>query len=380
MFARLWKLAVRIAGAALVVLGLLLIIELLRAYQTLHTVHPYAAYAFGVVLAAVVVWLCVRLLGGWRVRPRPLKCPNVGDLDDADLADLRRYGRYLTRYLRRLGHNRALSPERRGEATTAAIRLRAGLRACRDRDAAETLLKEAEADAVEPLLAELDALAEREIRDCVVQVMVGVAVSPWDALDLLIVVYRTGGMIPRITQIYNSRPSIREQWTVFADTVRIVGMIKFARLTGALLRNTARLPLAGRILEPMVQAVGAGVITSAAGHAAKHRCRAFRGWSRQEEAQRLAGRIGQYLADCSRAAWENVAPILRAQVAEASAATWSRLRESLDAAVGATARTAEAYVRTAGAGAQSVSRTGRGAWRRGRRFVGRIFGRGGDRT
>lgn len=380
MFARLWKLTVRIAGAALVVLGLLLIIELLRAYQTLHAAHPYAAYAFVVVIAGLIVWLAVRLLGGWRMRPRPLRCPDVGDLDQAELADLQRYGRYLTRYLRRLGHNRALSPERRGEATTGALHLRSGLRASRDREAAAAVLQRTESASVEPLLAELDALADREIRDCVVQVMIGVAVSPWDALDLLIVVYRTGGMIPRITQIYNSRPSFREQWTVFADTLRIVGMIKFARLTGALMRNTARLPVAGRVLEPMVQAVGAGVITSAAGHAAKHRCRAFRAWNRQEEAQRLAGRIGQYLSDCSRSAWENVAPILRAQVVGASAATWGRLRESLDAAVGMTARTAETYVRNVNSATQGVSRRGRGVWTRGRRFARSFFGRRGGRT
>jgi hypothetical protein len=67
-------------------------------------------------------------------------------------------------------------------------------------------------------------------------------------------------------------------------------------------RAVRDVPLAGRVAEALTQAVGAGVLTSAAGHAAKQRCRAFRGWNRDEAARALAARLGDFLADCWRIA------------------------------------------------------------------------------
>lgn len=303
LWRKVWRILLAVAG----VLTLLLAIELIRAYQTLRDVHPWVGYAFLVALAAGLIWLLGRLLGGWRIRPRTLKCPDVGDLDAAQMPALRRYGRYLAKYLSRLGANGSLDESQRDQARQAADALRESMPRCASREELAQRLRSAEAEHVEELLARLDEQAESEISECVRDVMIAVAASPWPLVDALIVLYRNGSMVSRITHIYNSRPALREQVSVFTDTVRIVATIKLAHLMRNLLEKAVRgVPLAGRIAEALTQAVGAGVLTSAAGHAAKDRCRAFRGWDRQQAAQDLTARLGDFLADCWRVASESL--------------------------------------------------------------------------
>ena len=350
--------------------------ELLRAYQTLHELHPIVGYAFAGVAGVCVIWSVGRLLGGWAIRPRTLHPPEVDDLDQADLRTLVRYGRYLIRYLRRLSRNEQLGEQQRRGAAEAADRVSAELRERGGRDRVLALLKATEADEIEPLLSELDSLAEQEVRECVLHVMIGVAASPWDAIDLLIVLYRNGGMIARITQVYNSFPPLRERLLVFVDTLRMVLMIKFASLTGTIVKNSKGIPLLGRVLKPLMQAVGSGVLTSVAGHAAMQRCRAFRGWNRQEAAKRLDGMGKQYLRDCWGAAVEHTLPILREKLSDIPSAAWTKIREGFGAAIDATAGAADSFVRKpVAAGVDTIANGGRYAYLRTRLSVRRVFRR-----
>jgi uncharacterized membrane protein YcjF (UPF0283 family) len=307
MFDRILKTISRAITIAAAVLTFLLAMELIRAYQTLYGLHPWAGYAFAAVVAAGVFWLVGRLMGGWRYRPRTLKCPVAGDLDQADAAGLRRYGKYLGKYLSRLSINESLTDAQRGLAAAAAAELPARVRGCRDADELRHVLRQAESEQIEPLLADLDAKSESEISQCVRDVMIGVAASPWPLVDALIVLYRNGSMVSRVTHIYNSRPAVREQLSILVDTVRLVATVKLAHMMRKILERAVRdVPLAGRIAEALTQAVGAGVLTSAAGHAAKHRCRAFRGWNREEAVRDLRARLGDFLADCWRVASETL--------------------------------------------------------------------------
>ncbi len=342
MWERFWRQVRRAVTAGAVVLSFLLLMELLRAYQTLDDLHPWAGYAFLIALAAGVVWVIGRLLGGWRYRPRTLTPPDIEDLDTAGKRDLRRYGRYLRKFLRRLAINEALSDEQRQAAAAAAERLPEALGDCRTPEATRAALRAAEAEGVLPPLAVLDAEAEEEIGTSVRDVMVAVAASPWPLIDAAIVLYRTGGMVARITHIYNSRPSIREQLTIFADVARLVATIKLAHMMRKLLERTVRdVPLAGRVAEALTQAVGAGVLTSAAGHAAKHRCRAFRGWDRQEAARHLRARLGDFLNDCWRVASETLMGPLGALYHRSMDGLGSAFKRAVDA----TREVADTFVR-----------------------------------
>lgn len=372
MIDQLGKKVWRVATIVAAVLTFLLAIELIRAYQTLRDVHPYVGYVFLAVLAGGLAWLCGRLMGGWRYRPHTLRCPDVGDLDLAEAPALRRYAAYICKYLLRLGVNESLSQERRDQARQAAQDLAAGCRhAAGRRDELAALIRTAEGRQVEPLLADLDALAEQEIGTCVRDVMVAVAASPWPLVDALIVLYRNGSMVCHVTHIYNSRPALREQLSIFRDTVRIVATIKLAHMMRKVLERTLRdVPLAGRIAEALAQAVGAGVLTSAAGHAAKHRCRAFRGWDRDEAAADLKAHLGNFLADCWRVASDTLLGPLGRLYHRSAVAVAGAFKSALDATAGA----ADTFVRRpVAAGGRSVAATVR-------RTAGKWFRRRGDES
>lgn len=366
MFDRIFKTISKAVTVVAVIVSFLLVMELLRAYQTLRDLHRWAGYAFVGVVAVGVVWLLGRLMGGWRYRPRTLKCPDVGDLDDADAANLRRYGKYLRKYLARLSTNESLSDQQRNQAQAGAAELPALMRNCGAADEFRETLRKAETEHVEPLLAELDAKCESEIGQCVRDVMIGVAASPWPLIDALIVIYRNGSMISRITHIYNSRPAIREQLSVFADTVRLVATVKLVHMMRKIFERAVRdVPLAGRIAEALTQAVGAGVLTSAAGHAAKYRCRAFRGWNREEAIRDLRARLGDFLSDCWRVASET----LMGPLGKLYQSSIDGLNTAFKKAVDATVGVADTFV------AKPVVAGGRGVARGVRWSFGRIFRR-----
>ena len=234
------------------------------------------------------------------------------------------------------------------------------------------LLRTVEAERIEPLLATLDAKADREVSDCVRDVMVAVAASPWPLIDAIVVIYRNGGMVSRITHVYNSRPALREQMSIFADVVRIVATIKLASMMRNILERAVRdVPLAGRIAEAITQAVGAGVLTSAAGHAAKFRCRAFRGWDREEAARNLRAHLGNFLNDCWAIARDLVlGPV--GKLYQVSADAVRALGNGFKKAIEATGSVAETFVR------KPVTVGGRHVARGVRRSTRWLFGRRGQ--
>jgi len=66
MFDRIFKTISKIVTVVAVIVSFLLAMELIRAYQTLRDLHPWAGYAFVGLLVVGLVWLVGRLMGGWR--------------------------------------------------------------------------------------------------------------------------------------------------------------------------------------------------------------------------------------------------------------------------------------------------------------------------
>ena len=102
MLKTIWKLI----RTAVVVVGVLLIffavLEILRAYQTLYNFHPIAGYCFLAVVLGLLVWLVVYVWGNMAVFPKPLKAPAIVDFQNANDRQLKKYTRYLCRYIQRL--------------------------------------------------------------------------------------------------------------------------------------------------------------------------------------------------------------------------------------------------------------------------------------
>ncbi len=109
---RTWWKIIRLTVLAIgVLLSFFAVIEVLRAYQTLYELHPAAAFVFLGVLVCGTVWIIGYLVVTLASRPAVLIPPPISDANSATNRELRRYGKYLTKYIRRLSYNDALSIE-----------------------------------------------------------------------------------------------------------------------------------------------------------------------------------------------------------------------------------------------------------------------------
>lgn len=328
-----WKI-IRLAVLAIgVLLSFFAVIEVLRAYQTLYEFHRAAAFVFLGVLVCGTVWIIGCLVVTLASRPSVLIPPPISDANSATNRELRRYGKYLTKYIGRLScnDNDALSTEDKDKAKEGMVELALALDTGNNKEALFIAVEKAEEQVIKPILAKLNEEADRQIRNCVRDVMMGVTVSPYKAADLIIVLYRNLVMVIRIVRIYNSRPRFREQLRIFADTIKVAATVNYINIGKSLLEGLgSKLPVIGQYTDDIAQGIGAGLMTSVAGHAAMERCRAFKGWHEEEAKHNLRNLVSGFYADVRDIFWKDILPEITKLVGEVSKETLKKIRSALD--------------------------------------------------
>lgn len=297
MLKTIWNLV----RTGVIVFGVLLsffaILEVLRAYQTLYNFHPAAAYVFLALIAGVFGWLIFYVWSNLAVFPKALKAPQISDFENATDRQLRKYVRYLGCMMQRMADNQNLSDSHRGGINDWITRLE-GSYAASDRTAYLELIKDVEQDHIQPMLKELDELAARQVRDSMRDIMIGVTLSPYKSADLMIVLYRNIVMVVRIVKVYRVRPALSEQVRIFSDIINVIATVNYINMGKNLIEGLgSRVPGIGRFVDDIAQGVGAGFMTTIAGHAAMARCRAFRGWNETEAKKHLLSHVGDFYND-----------------------------------------------------------------------------------
>jgi len=180
---------------------------------------------------------------------------------------------------------------------------------------------------------------------------------------------------------------LREQLHILRDVGAIVATVNFLNYGSKLLQNLAEtvLPVLGRFTDDLAQGVGAGLLTSVAGHATIDRCRAFRGWNEAEAKETLRSKLKDFAADLKDVVTTDLFAKIRKPVeaqtpwSSASPETMSRVREGLATALDDTAAVMDTFVRrpvvVAGQGVAAAGKasgrfvgsvtvgTGRAVWR-----------------
>ncbi len=365
MFKEIWTLVRRIALVLALFLILFVLAELARTFLLFHRLHPIAGYLFaGLTLAAGVATLFY-LTDGLRVHPPVLVPPALPE--PPGHKDMRRYCEYLIRYLDRLSENANLPDDQRRAARERAADIEDVLRAHPLNDDLVRAIDQAEKEVIVPLLGQLDEKASREVRLCVRDVMLGVILSPYASIDLLIVIYRNAAMVLKIVQVYRSRPGAREQLLILRDIFLVVATVNFLNISRKLIESLfAHIPVIGRVVDDIGQGMGAGLLTSVAGHAAIGRCSAFRGWSREEEVRSLGTHMAGFLADVRDLFTKDLLGELKGRIrSEAPPGVtdepgfWETLNHGISTAVDATAKALDSIVlKPAVAGAQGIASAG----------------------
>jgi uncharacterized membrane protein YcjF (UPF0283 family) len=366
------KTAWKLLRTAIIVIGVLLsffaVLEVLRAYQTLYVFHPWAAYVFLAVVLGLLVWLAAYVWINLAAFPRPLNPPRIADVQNATDRQLKKYLRYLRRFLLRLSANGLLNESRRAALTEAAARLEMSPPA--DRPGMLALIRSMEDDRIRPALDALDELASRQVRDSMRDIMLFVTLSPYKSSDLLIVLYRNLMMLVRIVRVYRVRPALTEQLRIFSDIVNVIATVNYINMGKNLIEGLgSRVPGVGRFIDDIAQGIGAGFMTTVAGHAAMDRCRAFRGWNEVEAKRHMLSQVGDFYTDVKDIFFKDVWGSLRSRagvtvgearekVADALDETGSALDDFIRQPIKAVYTAGQSVVDFSAAGAAAVRDTG----------------------
>jgi len=261
------------------------------------------------------------------------------DTEALDPVEWRAYGRYLTRVMKRLSVNEELPDDQRQELTQGIDPLRRVLKEKTETDALSRAAATSESEIIQPAIDYLNDLADGEVRRCVRDVMLGVTLSPWRSVDLFVVIYRNMGMVLRVISIYSARPRIREQMMVLRDVLAVVATVNYLNYGSRLSQNLlSSVPGLGRFTDDVAQGVGAGLLTSVAGHSAVDRCRAFRGWNREKAQRTVAGTLQAFMADIKGIMLDQILPHLNLEFVD-------RIKQGISAAIDETAKATDFIIR-----------------------------------
>ncbi|MHC4526179.1 MAG: DUF697 domain-containing protein, partial [Planctomycetota bacterium] len=272
MLKTIWKLI----RTAVIVIGVLLtffaVLEILRAFQILHEMHPVAGYVFLAVVLGLLLWCIIYFWANMAVFPKALRPPRIDDVQAATDRQLKKYIQYLKRFLQRLIANPNLTDDDRSQITNALSQLES--QSVADRTSMLNLIISIEDNHIKPVLKTLDAAAAKQVRASMRDIMVGVTLSPYKSADLLIVLYRNLVMVVRIVKVYRVRPALSEQLRIFSDIINIIATVNYINMGKNLIEGLgSKVPGIGRFVDDIAQGIGAGFMTTITGHAAMDRCR-----------------------------------------------------------------------------------------------------------
>ncbi len=346
MFKRFWKALKTVFFVIGLLLSFFAVIELLRAYQTLYELHPIAGYIFLFILCCGLLWIAGYFIITSVLRPSVLKPPVINDPSNPTSRELRRYGKYLVRYIGRLAKNEALSPEEINLANNGLEQLDATIQNQSDSEALLSAIKDAEDLTLKPLLDKLSQQAEKQVRNCTRDVMAAVAFSPYKSIDLIVVTYRNLLMVSRIIKIYNSRPRLREFMRILADVVNVIAVVNYLNMGNNLIEKLgSNLPFAGRYMDEIAQGIGAGFMTSVAGHATIDRCQSFKGWNVIEARTRIRNLAGNFYSDVRDIFFKDTLPLIKNKLGDMSAKQWENIKTGLGYALDETGNAVGRFVK-----------------------------------
>jgi hypothetical protein len=281
------------------------------------------------VVIGLLIWLVIYVWGNLAVFPQPLNPPKIDDCAAASDHQLKKYLRYLKRFLLRLIANPNLSDDDHAQITEALAKLQG--QTSFDRQTCLALIESVENNTIKPALKKLDVLASRQVRDSMRDIMVGVTLSPYKSADLLIVIYRNLVMVVRIVKVYRVRPALSEQLRIFSDIINVIATVNYINMGRNLIEALAsRVPGIGRFVDDIAQGIGAGFMTTITGHAAMDRCRAFRGWNAVEAKRHLLSHVGDFYNDVKDVFFKDVWSGIRGRAGTASPDTGQKVADAID--------------------------------------------------
>ena len=351
-FAAPWKLFTRILLIVGAFLSFLVVIELVRVYVMLDRLSPVLAWVYVAILVGGLVASLLYIGRQTRRYPAPLIPPHLPPDGTATHRQLKRYAHYLLNYQERLARNHLVSEEDAATLRDEIDTLSALLHQHPLNEDLRHIIHKSDTQILPPIHQQLHDCAEKEIRRSVRDVMLGVTLSPYHSIDLLIVLYRNISMIFRIMGIYETSPSPRAQLRILRDVGRVIATVNFLYVGRNLIENLfAFIPWVGRVADDIGQGLGAGLFTSACGHAVIDRCSSYHEWEKTAAVESLAAQSKDFLRDVKQIFTKDVLPDIKNRIISEAPQDqvrepgfWENLQKGVNNAFDATIKTVGSIV------------------------------------
>jgi len=283
----IWKFIKTIALIVGVFLTFIAVVEAIRIYNILNEFHVYAGYALLVILGCSFLWILFGItkimLKKTSVIYKPFNANESENLKEYN----KRYCEYLITIMKHLMKNSEIENNDANKLNSEINQLKKKLNYMSSEEL-KNISEIVETGTLEPILLKLDEKADKVIRYSVRDVMLGVTLSPYHSMDLLIALYRNFAMVYKITLIYNSRPRVIEVLYILRSILKVVATLNYLNIASKLVENIGkRIPGIGPFIDDIMQGFGSGYMTSIAGNVAKIRCRSFKNWSYDQTNKRI---------------------------------------------------------------------------------------------
>ncbi|MBC8213067.1 MAG: DUF697 domain-containing protein [Candidatus Marinimicrobia bacterium] len=280
----LWKIIKRgfyILGGLLL---FIVVIEIIRALQTLASVHTLLAWVVGIAGIGSIAWGVLKLLKLLKEFPSALIPPNPNNLGGKESSTyLKAHLYYLKSVVEGLSKNKYLPVDGRN-SLSGILSDGKSFSISGNGDQLKRRIVTLDEDVIFPALKQLDEQAEKKVQDTVRDTMVGVMLLPFKAADIYLVIYRNGVMFFELVKLYSQRPSIKETYNVFRDVLKMVATVNILSYTERFTQKLmASVPILDKTTDDIIQGTGAGILTTAVGKATIQRCRAYKGWNTESE-------------------------------------------------------------------------------------------------
>ena len=284
------KAAIGIAGLVL----FLLILELIRAYQTLYTFTPILGYFFVFGIVLFVSWLGYNITKTVLSLPKKIKVPPY-DIRNPHRSKVK-YLKYLHKYAHRLLSNANIPADKK----MALIAIRQDIQKhtnVNDEQSVQNAINRLENEVLDIGLSYLDEEAENIVRDSVRDNILAVTFSPFRTTDSLFVIYRNLSMFNQILRIYKQRPAITEFFQTMKDVLKIVVGVNILNYTQKFTEKLmSKIPLLDRATDDILQGIGAGILTTSVGKATIRRGRCYKQWDPEKELENFGKSVSAFLS------------------------------------------------------------------------------------
>ena len=268
-----------------ITLAVILLISVIRQivwiFDILHYFNPVIGYLFIALIALGLIYVGIRLGKNILSLPKKLIPP-----DQSRKNYFIRKHKYLIKYCRRLLENKYLDlsySKERMEVLDSLIQPQST-----DTSVSE-LNQKIIIEVIIPTHLILSKEAEENIRSAVRDTMLGVMLSPFRALDSILVISKSFGLFFKLITIFNQRPSISEIIAYFKDAMHIVVNVNLLSYSDQATKYIfAKVPFMDRTADEMIQGIGAGILVTSFGRATLQRVQCYEVWVDGEEKEKFA--------------------------------------------------------------------------------------------